>query len=339
MATDDQPAAPAATADPADEELTGEALVRWWRVPLSLRIVAYAFILGGVLGVEEMLLDWFVFDAINVNLSFVGIFIGRGLLRWRESSRGWAVFFTWILLVLFSLWLVSASYFLLSGPMGSVSANGASLEGVSIGGGLLGFLVWQLRVLRRPDIVERFKAPRLERLLAYGGRDPAAPRGRWQFSLGGLLVMTAIVAFGLARIGASDVLYTDQQQSTTWAGSDGVRCVNIVYQTPRFWDGPDRLLCAVLSADGVSMRTRHSSYHDEVTLIAPDGRELPLPSGAQLYEVVDGELRSRDERVTLEELQDYLASNPDEWSLDALVQHAEQMRQQHAAAKSPGGNE
>ena len=342
MATDDQPAVPAATADPADEELTGEALVRWWRVPLSLRIVAYAFILVGVLGVENMLLRWFVFHDDYVDISFVGIFIGWGLLRWRDSSRRWAVFFTWPGLFFAAIWLIGTVLYLMGGSGGIVGLIGTSLRGALLAGCILGYLVWQLRVLRRPDIVARFKAPRLERLLAYGGRDPAAPHGRWQFSLGGLLVMTAIVAFAVARIGASDVLYDPKDvhpSSTSQVGAGGVQLVDYGYQTARWSRLPDRLLYVVMaSGEGPSIQILNATDYD-ARLVSPDGKPIPLSSGPQLYEIVDGELRSRDERVTLDELQDFLHSNPDEWSLEALIRHAEQMRGKQAAAKSPADHE
>ncbi len=52
---------------------------------------------------------------------------------------------------------------------------------------------------------------------------------------------------------------------------------------------------------------------------APDGKEIDLPNETQLYEIVDGKFRSSPERVTKEQLDAFLASNPKRYTIDALL--------------------
>jgi hypothetical protein len=64
-----------------------------------------------------------------------------------------------------------------------------------------------------------------------------------------------------------------------------------------------------------------------LTFSTRGGDSVVVPGAQQLHEIVHGIHRSRDDRVTLEELERYLQSaRPIEWSLDALVKHAEEMR-------------
>jgi hypothetical protein len=182
-----------------------------WCVPLSLRIVAFAFILVGTLSVVEMLLGWFVFSQIRIDFLFVGIFIGRGLLKWRESSRGWALFFTWLTLALISFWFAMAGYVVLGGqlPRGTW-VGGASAYGLIAGTCIFAYLIWQLRTLRRTDIVTRFRNARLKHVLSNEGISQPVRRGRWQFSISSLMLATVVMAFVLVRLTSDDLLYDTQ---------------------------------------------------------------------------------------------------------------------------------
>ncbi|HVX15712.1 MAG TPA: hypothetical protein VHC22_31285 [Pirellulales bacterium] len=60
-----------------------------------------------------------------------------------------------------------------------------------------------------------------------------------------------------------------------------------------------------------------------VQLKKPDGTKIDLPeSDRQLYEFIDGEYREFDEKVSLRQLADFLRSQPDSLSIDALLSFA-----------------
>jgi hypothetical protein len=57
-------------------------------------------------------------------------------------------------------------------------------------------------------------------------------------------------------------------------------------------------------------------------IVKPDGTEVSLPSDAQLFENVDGEYKESPGRVSKDELEDFLKSRPDEYTIKALLDFA-----------------
>ena len=64
-------------------------------IPLSLKVVAYLFIIIGVLSLLEVVLAILVYR-ISINIGIIGIFIGIGLLRLSPLAYTWAKIFTCI---------------------------------------------------------------------------------------------------------------------------------------------------------------------------------------------------------------------------------------------------
>lgn len=324
----------AETADPTE-------LADFWRVPLSLKIVAFLYIVIGALSITEMVLQLAVFDGMYVDIfGLLSIFIGFGLLRWRETWRRWAVGFCWLFFVTAFLMIAMSVWHLASESTRDMKVRIGPWEG-GHGGAiavalLIGaFFYWQIRVLRRPDILHRFKMSRLERFDARRAKSWAQPFGRWRFSLGSLFLLLTVAAFVLLRLTADDVLYESHHASNMSTNGSVLREVEYGVQTSRFFSRPDRLIYAVLSTNesnstsNIRLWSRHESA--DAWLELPDGSEIHLPSDTQLYEIVDGELRTREERVTKAEFDDFLNSDPTDWSLDALVKHAKQMRATESA--------
>lgn len=67
-------------------------------VSQSLKIVAYLFMIGGILSVVDTCVE-LLFGRFNLNLGVFIIFIGRGLLHFNPRSLAWAIFFTWMGLI------------------------------------------------------------------------------------------------------------------------------------------------------------------------------------------------------------------------------------------------
>jgi hypothetical protein len=304
-----------------------------WRPPRTLRFVAFLFILAGVLGVTEMFVQLYVFNSLDVDLfAILALLMGRGLLRWQEGWRKCAVFFTWMFLVVAGLMLVVSIVNILFGDKWGMETRVGSWRGPAwfapfVGGTIGGVAYWVRSVLQRPDIVWHFMHRQLALRLGKirpGSWNPL----RWRFSLGSMFLATIVVAFILARLTADDVLY-DTHHSINTSSSGGVtHGVEYGVRISRFGVEPDELLYVVLSTGKHwSGPVQVAPLRERAWLSSPStGEIISLPSDCQLYELIDGEIRSREERVTKAELNDFIATQPAEWSLDALVKHAEQMR-------------
>jgi hypothetical protein len=177
-----------------------------WRNPTSLRVIAFGFTLFGVLSVLDMLLKWTLFGMIYVNIGVVALFIGSGLRKWRASSRWWAVFWSWLAIIFIIIWMPLALFVMTGGvlPRG-ITVQGGTLQYVLFAICLLGYLIWQLQILRRHEIVERFEAARLIPDVSRSSFD-SVQQGRWRFSLQSLLMGMVVAAFVLARFNKRKVL-------------------------------------------------------------------------------------------------------------------------------------
>src|SRR5262249_21921903 len=130
-------------------------------IPTSLKIVAFLFILGGILALTEAIVS-LTYGQIYLNFAVLGLFIGPGLLR---LSRGWrtcALVFLWIALIgapVVAVLLISAS-----GPF-DLKLFGQQVGDVSKGFGVAFIAVmfvlawWQYRVLTRADVRRLFGLP------------------------------------------------------------------------------------------------------------------------------------------------------------------------------------
>jgi hypothetical protein len=109
------------------------------------------------------------------------------------------------------------------------------------------------------------------------------------------------------------------------------RVVEYGVRTSRFGVGSEELTYVVLASWELSgvrrVETGLGPGSQGARLMTPDGNFIELPGKHQLYGFVGGQLRTRDERVTLAELQDFITTGPnDDWTIDSLVRHAAQMR-------------
>ena len=125
-------------------------------IPLSLKIVAWLFIIGGISAVIEILIS-LAHGRINFNFGVLGIPAGFGILK---LSRGWRVcglvllwFGLIITPIIFIIGLTKpATVSILGYPTGKVPGIVVSIIAIPI----FLLLIWQYRVLTRPDIKELF---------------------------------------------------------------------------------------------------------------------------------------------------------------------------------------
>jgi hypothetical protein len=131
------------------------------RLPLSLKIVAWLFIVWGSLAAIEVVLS-LVRGKLFLNFNVVGIFVGRGLLELRPGWRTCALVILWIFAIPFVALAVRAGLGFGVVPVKwlyteSLPAMIQSRElGVAICLLPIGFIYWQYRVLTRPDVRHLF---------------------------------------------------------------------------------------------------------------------------------------------------------------------------------------
>jgi hypothetical protein len=127
-------------------------------LPAALRVVAYLFIIGGVLSVIDIIVA-FTQGQLKLNFGVLGLFIGPGLLHLRAGWRTCALIFLWITIifcVILGLLIVGSgrdgTFKFYSKPVGSISPG----VGVLIVVGFLVLAIWEVRVLTRPDVRKLF---------------------------------------------------------------------------------------------------------------------------------------------------------------------------------------
>ena len=127
-------------------------------IPVSLKAVAWLFILGGISSLIEVIVS-LNYGTVNFNFGVLGIFIGLGLFKLRPGWRTWALIFVWIGLVSFPLGALA--FLVLPGPIqftvfGQRAGNVPTIIGVLICAIGFAIVFWQYRVLTRPDVRSLF---------------------------------------------------------------------------------------------------------------------------------------------------------------------------------------
>lgn len=308
-----------------------------WHTPLELKLVALLFILGGVLGVTESLLGALVHGGFAVNVfALIWLCSGIGLLRWHNGWRRGAIVVVWLYFAVALVMVVISTLHAIFPLHPHVRAVGVGPWRVGLwfppflGMLLAGMAFWMYRVLSRPDIVWRFKNRHLAEQIAPGSFswNPL----RWRFSLGSMFVATAVVAVVLLRATTDEVRYVVSFQTI----SNGGRTAELGLRRSRFFGSSAELVYVVLSQNNPTRRGYVESARGNRSLDAyvrthNGEQEVHLPAKNQLFEVAGDRILSRTERVTKSEFDSFMSQSPAEWTIDALLKHAEMQRASQAA--------
>ena len=127
-------------------------------MPISLKVVAILFFLGGIYAVIEVIVA-IAHSRININFGVLGLFIGPGLLALRPGWRTCALVFIWIALVFLPIFTVLM--FFHSGPLdfnvfGQKVGYASKESGLVVAVTLFLLSLWQHRVLNRSDVRSLF---------------------------------------------------------------------------------------------------------------------------------------------------------------------------------------
>ncbi|MFH5802851.1 hypothetical protein [Alienimonas sp. DA493] len=128
-------------------------------LPTALKVVAWLFIITGALAAWDVLAA-LLNGRISLNFGVLGLFIGPGLLRLSSGWRTCGLVLLWIEMILIPLAILAlvAS----GGPLdvtlsGEPAGEAPLLVGLGVVGALLALVVWEYRVLTRPDVRRLFE--------------------------------------------------------------------------------------------------------------------------------------------------------------------------------------
>jgi hypothetical protein len=130
-------------------------------IPTSLKVVAYLFILSGILSLIEIIVS-LMHGQININFGVLALFIGAGLLRLSRGWRTWALVFLWIAMI--GIPIIALVFMTASGPLdfklfGQNVGHASPALGIVLATLMFALAVWQYRVLTRPDVRRLFRVP------------------------------------------------------------------------------------------------------------------------------------------------------------------------------------
>ena len=291
-------------------------------IPLSVKLVAFFFILVGVLSAVEIGIA-LVDGRVSLQLGVVGIFIGRGLLRRSERCRGCAIGCLGFALCCAAFMALSIPVVLLvfrgdenvrfTFTLPPVVAFALLIAGFAIA-------LWSYRALTRPDVCTSFSAS-AQQAARPGTGDSDRRRGRFQYSLASLLAAVVVCAFVFGRISSEDVRYKRQTVTMRRVSADGTSWnIQYAYLSDRFLNRPDVLGYVVFSDDEPYKRNPVGADSQGARIITrPDGTTLKLVGSGLLVEQIDGDYRQTSHRVERQQFEDFLASEPERYTIDALL--------------------
>jgi len=130
-------------------------------VPLSLKIVAALFVLGGISSIIEVIMS-LTQGTLNLNFGVLGLFIGIGLLRLSRLWRTCALVFLWITMI--GIPIIAIIFMTASGPLdftlfGQKVGQAPKGLGIVLAVVVFALAVWQYWVLTRPEVRRLFRVP------------------------------------------------------------------------------------------------------------------------------------------------------------------------------------
>lgn len=306
------------------KEATGVGL------PFPVRIVAWTYIVCGALSVLDVVVA-LIQGELNLNLGVLGIFIGRGLLKRRNGWRMLAVGLSRLAVGCGGFILIAAITIAVMGKLTATVSPSLTSFAASVLAlvALLVFSVWQYRILTRSDIVALF----LQIELSTAGGAGSSRTSRFQYSLGTLMLITVVVALTCWRLSRDDVLYDGRYSLEFTSRLEGVWNVEFGGRTHRFLR-EHRILDYVVftgSREDGAMKVTHpepvAGFRGRTrvwTLERLDGTSLMFPGKVQLVEIVDGRYRESDQRISFRQLEAFLKSGPDSYTIDTLLQFVQE---------------
>jgi len=302
------------------------------RLPLDLTVVGLLLVYYGMAAACKMVAGLFC-GSFTFDLTVLALPAGIGLLRLRASWRNFLLVLYYIGFALISTAVILALGRLLLGHGGMELTRGKGLiiYGQHIGPlplwlGLdaalvwLVLYVWTFLVLRRPGVERLYSDP------IQSGSPLSRP-----------LRIGVAVAIFLALAQTAGALYVRQtypatNEESTWGSSArmqqlawGYRWGRLAYVVYLRMDGDPETKSATISG------LVQADQDGAARMVMPAAHEAALPGEHFIYNRITGQWRVSDFRVTGPEFDAFRDSEPDDYSMDALVEFVSRLR-----ASAPG---
>ncbi|GEM_PF-6404226 len=302
------------------------------QAPRAVRVIAYLVWLAAATSAWGMILGLVLGRGFDLDLSF--LLSGLTALGFLHARRGWRTFAVVILWISVTVALIVVVYFVYCLTSGSFrttlkffsipvndfwvfgSQSIAILKVAMIcwflaTAGISLILLW---ILRRPAVRDWFN------FLPFC-RVNITPVTKHMLILVAIL---GIVPAGLAQL--PYVLLPRPVNTAQYASSRSDNrglCAAFGYRFNRL-----AYVVFVETPHGQSMSSPVQSWtsgsdlfgREPAVLEVPGGKKVTLPNATQLYEIVEGELRSSPERVSREQFEAFMDSNPEHFTINALLE-------------------
>lgn len=125
-------------------------------IPQPLKIVAYLLLIFGVISAFDIVIA-LLLGRIKINLGILQIFVGIGLLQLNPNSLKWAMFLTWLWLLVTPI--LAMGFFLNSGNLnflGRTVSQAPPGLGFMVSVAIFIFAYWQYHVLDSHEVRQSF---------------------------------------------------------------------------------------------------------------------------------------------------------------------------------------
>ena len=282
------------------------------QAPRSLKIMAYLLMLGAGASLGGMVAGPILKDEFILNLGVVLYSLAAlGLLL---ASKGWRVFLI-VMLIFGALAMLSGMG--ITGHQLAIGAPGCDWwvfgpDAVTIVHiltilayvGMFALVVWSVYVLFSPPVREWFGQPPHMRV--------AMTRRTMH-----MLILFAVLGLPLPFLSGIPA-YVKKPVDTGLGTSSQERSLMVSYG---YRYGRLAYVVFLEKPLGESMWFPVSSTfrEDKPWFRTPQGEQIRLPNATQLYEIIDGKLRTSPERVSKEEFEAFMDSSRDRFTIDALL--------------------
>jgi hypothetical protein len=279
-------------------------------LPRSLRAIALFYVFLGTTALLFLLFS-LLREEVRLDLSFLLIWLGIALLKRSEGARWWGALIAWFLAGGGGLFLVISlatslplewrieGKFVMPAPRWAVALLGGAVLVLGLSVALALRRLARRGLFRVPRGIALDRRSRLQVLAAMAAS---------------LVLSAAGVIWWRSIPDAEDEGWTiNKGPERLFFVGHGTRCGKLAY-------------VVFARAEGYLSHPIRRGRPGEAYLEKPDGTRILLPGEHQLYEVSNGILRSSDRRVSREELEAFLDSHPEEYTLDALLEFVEGLR-------------
>lgn len=301
-----------------DDVLTDEQLKAFANPPLSIKVPAFLFIAAGVASCIQMGLELLLSSDFEFNIGFVGIFVGRGLLRFRNGWREAAILLT--IFPIGGLITIAIVWVLVSITHPESLTGSISSTDIAISVFVIAYAIWQVLCLLNSDYACMCRIVSIER-----NAEALRIIASRKLSLSSLLLVVAALCIVFAMMNEYLHEGLTQRSSTSRIATTTTGIVTVAHRRSKsriFGDDRVEVVIAHLApqsnhSTGVNWRGSGRRNRE----FEWDGNMYYFPPADRLCEIRNGTAKFYPTAVDYDSLQAFLRQVPtSEWSVPALIE-------------------